>query len=242
MITESLVYFGEDDHLVQIANKQKKKIKVFPYHELTSCSADDSSLVVYENIAVTVHFFGHHNMQNLAGAMEICKLLGVSEKDFLVSMTSFRGAARRQELLAHKGNRWVYLDFAHAPSKVAATVEAFRYQYKEKRLIACLELHTYSSLNTAFLPQSKSSMDQADTAIVFYDPEVVKHKKLPVFTPEVVMEAFQRPDLIVLQDSSVFEKLLLNFPGEDTVFLIMTSGSFSGLNLKNLAEAIVSEE
>ena len=241
MTTDSLVYFGGDNLLAEIANKEKERIKLFPYTEITSCSADNHSLVVYENIAVTLSIFGHHNMQNLAGAMQVCKLLGLSEKDFLFSMATFRGAARRQELLAQKGKRLVYLDFAHAPSKVAATVEAFRSQFKDKKLIACLELHTFSSLNTEFLPQYKSTMDLADEAIVFYDPQVVKHKKLPEFSSGEVIRAFEKKDLIVLQRPEEVEETLLNYSEDNCVFLIMTSGNFSGLNLKELAERLVNK-
>jgi len=238
MTSGSLVYFRGDEHLNKIASGLKNTVEIYPYDELTSCSAGDHSLVVYETTAVTLSIFGRHNMQNLAGAMQICKLLGVSEKDFLVSMATFRGAARRQEILAQKGSCSVYLDFAHAPSKVAATVQAFREQFKDKKLIACLELHTFSSLNTSFLPQYKASLDQADTAIVYYNSDVVKHKKLPDFPPELVKEAFQRKDLIVLKESGAVEQLLLNTPAENCIFLIMTSGNFSGLNLRNLAEKI----
>jgi UDP-N-acetylmuramate: L-alanyl-gamma-D-glutamyl-meso-diaminopimelate ligase len=242
MTSGSLVYFGGDNLLTEIANKHKERINLYPYTQITSCSADNQSLVVYENIAVTLSIFGHHNMQNLAGAMQICKLLGISEKDFLVSMATFKGAARRQELLTQKGTRLVYLDFAHAPSKVAATVEAFHYQYKDKKLIACLELHTFSSLNTAFLPQYKSTLDLADIAIVFYNPEVVKHKKLQDFPPLLVEEAFQRKNIIVLQKPADVEKKLLELSEDNCVFLIMTSGNFSGLNLMELAERIINKE
>ncbi len=241
MISGSLVYFGGDEHLNRIAVKQKGRLNLYPYTELASCIAEEQTLVVLGTTAISLNIFGRHNMQNLTGAMEICKLLGISEKKFLISMVSFRGAARRQEILAHKLNCSVYLDFAHAPSKVTATVQAFREQFKDKKLIACLELHTYSSLNTDFLPQYKSSLDLADTAIVFYDSEVVKHKKLPDFPPGLVLQAFQRNDLIVLQDSSAVEQLLVNLPAENSIFLIMTSGNFSGLNLKNIAERIITK-
>jgi UDP-N-acetylmuramate: L-alanyl-gamma-D-glutamyl-meso-diaminopimelate ligase len=242
MTSDSLVFFGGDVYANQIAEKNKERLNLYPYNELTSCITENYSLVVHENTAVSLSIFGRHNMQNLAGAMQICKLLGVSEKDFLVSMTTFKGAARRQELLAGNRKRMVYLDFAHAPSKVSATVQAFREQYKDKKLIACLELHTYSSLNTAFLPQYKTSMDLADTAIVFYDPEVVKHKKLPAFSPDIVLHAFQKKELMVLQEPALVERILLELSEDNSVFLIMTSGNFSGLNLKTIAETIVSKE
>lgn len=241
MISESLVYYGEDETLSKIAGANKNRIKLFSYSGLKSEIHESSSLVNHDNFNVNLKIFGNHNMQNLAGAMQVCKLLGLNEQEFLQSMTTFRGAARRQELLAHKGNRLVYLDFAHAPSKVKATVQAFREQYKDKKLVACLELHTFSSLSTNFLPQYKLSLDQADTAIVFYDPEVAKHKKLPVFSPEFVFESFHKQGLIVLQKPSAVDELLLNTPGDNTVFLIMTSGNFSGMDLRKLAEKIVSK-
>ena len=238
MTSDSLVYFGGDEHLLRIATENKERLSIIPYTQLTSCSAGDQSLVVLGNTAVTLSIFGQHNMQNLAGALEVCKLLGLTEKDFLVSMAGFKGAAKRQEVLSKKGDCSVFLDFAHAPSKVSATVKAFREQYKDKKLVACLELHTFSSLNTAFLPQYKSCLDQADTAIVYYNTEVVRHKKLPEFPPELVRSAFQRQDLIVLREPVIVEQMLLNLPKENTVFLIMTSGNFSGINLKSLADRI----
>ncbi|MCB8994117.1 MAG: peptidoglycan synthetase [Bacteroidales bacterium] len=239
MISDSMVYFEEDKYLQALAESNKGRIKLCPYKEVPSCSADEHSIVVNENTAVTLNIFGSHNMQNLAGAMQVCKLLGLPEKDFLFSMSTFQGAGRRQELLAQSRKKMVYLDFAHAPSKVSATVQAFRQQYPDKKLVACLELHTFSSLNTEFLPQYKSSMDLADIALVFYDPEVVRHKKLPSFEPNQVTEAFGRKDLIVLRDSKEVRERLLAIHDEDCIFLIMTSGSFSGLDLKQLAEEIV---
>jgi UDP-N-acetylmuramate: L-alanyl-gamma-D-glutamyl-meso-diaminopimelate ligase len=242
MVSDSLVYFQGDNILAQIALHNKERIILHSYTELVSCRTDTSSLVVFENVSVSLSIFGRHNMQNLAGAMQICKLLGIPERDFLVSMANFKGAARRQEILAQKGTRLVYLDFAHAPSKVMATVDAFRHQYKDKKLVACLELHTFSSLNTAFLPQYKNALELADSAIVFYDPEVVKHKKLPDFSPELVIQAFSRPDLLVMQKSADVENALLESAQDDCVYLIMTSGNFSGLNLRELAEKIVNRD
>jgi len=239
MTSDSLVYFGGDVYATEIAEKNKNRIATIPYSELISCVTDNLSLVVHETTAVSLSIFGRHNMQNLAGAMQVCKMLGLKDADFLTSMSTFRGAARRQELLAKNGNRMVYLDFAHAPSKVIATVQAFREQYQGKKLIACLELHTFSSLSAEFLPQYKGSMDQADTAIVFYDPEVVKHKKLPAFPPELVKQSFGREDLIVLQKSGDVEQILLNSTAENSIFLIMTSGNFSGLDLRKLAGRLI---
>ena len=238
MTSGSLIYFEDDNHLKRIANSQKGRVELYPYSELNSCCTEDHTTVEFDNISVSLGIFGQHNMQNLAGAMQVCKLIGISERDFLLSMSTFRGAARRQELLARSKNCAVYLDFAHAPSKVRATVKAFREQFKDKKLIACLELHTFSSLNIDFLPEYKSSLDLADTAMVYYNSEVVKHKKLPDFPPALVKQSFQKDDLVVIKESVEVEQFLLNQPAEQSVFLIMTSGNFSGLNLKGLAEKI----
>ncbi len=241
MTTDTLIYFEGDKFAAEIADKNKERIYTIPYSELTSCITDNYSLIVYENTAISLSIFGRHNMQNLAGAMQVCKMIGLKESDFLTSMSNFKGAARRQELLAKNSNSMVYLDFAHAPSKVMATVQAFREQYQGKKLIACLELHTFSSLSASFLTQYKNSMDVADEAIVFYDSEVIKHKKLSDFPPSLVKSSFERDDLIVLQKSIEVEKYLLETDLENTIVLIMTSGNFSGLNLRELAERIVNK-
>ena len=240
MTSGSLIYFERDPHLKIIVENLNKRIGLYPYDEIISCTNGRMSMVTFENLAVSLNIFGRHNMQNLAGAMQVCKILGVSEHDFLFSMTNFRGAARRQELLAGNENCDVYLDFAHAPSKVKATTEAFREQFIDKKLIACLELHTFSSLNRDFLPQYNSCMDQADKAIVFYDPEVVAHKKLPELKPEDILTSFGRKDLTVISDKNLLEPALLSEKTGNCIILLMTSGNFSGIDLPLLAQRFIS--
>jgi UDP-N-acetylmuramate: L-alanyl-gamma-D-glutamyl-meso-diaminopimelate ligase len=239
MTSEILIYFEGDTCVKEIAEHHKQRISVYPYNEVISCTNGKMSMVTFENMAVSLSVFGRHNMQNLAGAMQVCKLLGVSEREFLFSMTNFRGAARRQELLAGNKNHEVYLDFAHAPSKVKATVDAFKEQFPGKPLIICLELHTFSSLNQDFLPQYYSSLDKADKAIVFYDPEVVTHKKLPFIHPETVLTAFGRKDLLVISDKTQIEPALMIEKTKNCILLIMTSGNFSGIDLHSLAERYI---
>lgn len=235
MTTEALVYFEGDPLLADISGEQGNSLELIPYNEVLSCMDGKRSLIDQGNIAVSLEIFGRHNMQNLAGAMQVCKLLGVHEKDFLLSMVSFKGAAKRQEYIGGTAYHDVYLDFAHAPSKVRATVEAFRQQFSNRKLIACLELHTFSSLNEAFLPQYRDSLKLAHTAIVFYDPEVIRHKNLPMITPSQVREAFGRTDLIVLQKKEDLEPEILKQKEENTLLLIMTSGNFSGIDIRGLA-------
>ena len=236
MTSEAVVYYAGDELLSEICEKQRGRIKIFAYTELPSSTEGKKTLVKWENKAVALNIIGQHNMQNLAGAMQICRLTGINEKDFLFSMASFEGAARRQEHLAGDSRHDVYLDFAHSPSKVKATVNAFRQQFPDRKIIACLELHTFSSLNPAFLPQYKNSLDTAHTAIVFYDPDVAEHKKLPVLSPGQIREAFGRNDLIVLNKKEDAETCILKRKEEKTLLLIMTSGNFSGLNIRQLAD------
>jgi UDP-N-acetylmuramate: L-alanyl-gamma-D-glutamyl-meso-diaminopimelate ligase len=205
MASEAIIYYERDSDLKAIVETHSKRIPIFPYKELISCTNGKMSMVTLGNMAVSLNIFGRHNIQNLTGAMQVCKLLGLSERDFLFSMTNFRGAARRQELLAGNKNYDVYLDFAHAPSKVKATVEAFREQFPGKQLIACLELHTFSSLKKDFIPQYYSTLDKADKAIVFYDPEVVSHKKLPELDSEDIIKAFGRENLAIISDKTRIE-------------------------------------
>jgi len=234
--SEALVYYEEDPLVTAIAEENRNRLDLYPYREMISCVNDQMSMVTFKNLSVSLNIFGRHNMQNLAGAMQVCKLLGIPETDFLRSMNGFTGAARRQELLAENEHCKVYLDFAHAPSKVKATTEAFKEQFPDKQLFACLELHTFSSLNANYLPQYFQSLDKSDHAIVFFNPEVVAHKRLPEISPEQVRNAFGKKNLKVINDRNQVESELLKQKQKNQVLLIMTSGDFSGLNLRQLAE------
>ena len=187
-----------------------------------------------EDEKIQVPVFGKHNMQNISAALIVCRELGLSDDMFYEAISSFKGAARRQELLAETERKKVYLDFAHAPSKVTATVDSFRETFKEEGIFACLEIHTFSSLNKDFLPQYKGSLDQADRALVYYDPEVVKRKNLPPLSEAFVRECFKKENLEVCTDKSELEKTLKSGVNEKCI-LFMSSGNFGGVDLKALA-------
>jgi UDP-N-acetylmuramate-alanine ligase len=170
----------------------------------------------------------------MAGAWEVCRRLDIDMDAFLESMKTFRGAGNRLENISRDEGSMIFRDFAHAPSKVEATVNAVREQYPGRTLYACLELHTFSSLNSNFLPQYAGSMDLADEAIVFYNPEVVKHKKLPEILPSDIREGFQRKNLIVYSDLKDLEKWYTNAIHQNGVVLMMSSGNFGGLDLQGL--------
>jgi len=234
MISEAILYFKGDPSLSEII-ESRKDIRVYPYDTIPSEAENDKSVIIHKSNRYPLQIFGQHNMQNLAGAMQVCKLMGLNEEKFLYAMTFFKGAARRQQHLTGNGRQDVYLDFAHAPSKVRATVEAFRQQFRNRKIIACLELHTFSSLNSAFLPQYKNSLKHADAAIVFYDPAIIEHKRLEILNPGQVKAAFNREDLIVLSDREMLEPEIMKMKSQDSILLIMTSGNFLGLSLDDLA-------
>ncbi len=195
---------------------------------------------------VPLAVFGKHNLQNLEGARHICHLLGIGDKEFYSAISSFRGAAKRLEKLAEVPGRSVFKDFAHSPSKLKATLQAVRDQFPDRTLVACMELHTYSSLSEGFLDQYAGCMDAADRAIVFYDPHAVQLKRLPPIPVERVKRAFGRKDLMVHNDPvAVMGAVREGFApdrsdaGKGAVLLMMSSGNFGGLDLQALSEAFI---
>jgi UDP-N-acetylmuramate: L-alanyl-gamma-D-glutamyl-meso-diaminopimelate ligase len=178
----------------------------------------------------------------MEGARLVCKSLGVDGKSFYNSISDFRGASRRLELLAKNENVALYRDFAHSPSKLQATVHAVRQQYPERKLIACMELHTFSSLNEDFLNQYAGTMDEADVPVVFFNPHTIEHKKLKPLTIESVKSAFNNSSIQVFTDSILLQKYLKSLKIENTVFLLMSSGNFNGMNLVDFAKEITGEK
>ena len=178
--------------------------------------------------------FGSHNMKNINAARLVCLQLGVTEEQFYEAIASFRGAARRLELLFESEGNFVFRDFAHAPSKVTASVKALREQFPEKHLLAVFELHTYSSLSEVFIDHYRDALKLADTAIVFYDPHAVAIKKLELMPDERIVEGFGRPDLKVVHNKAELLDLLQKGQRHDVVGVFMSSGDFNGLTTEDL--------
>jgi UDP-N-acetylmuramate: L-alanyl-gamma-D-glutamyl-meso-diaminopimelate ligase len=229
-----LVYNESDDEARKISNAAPGGIQRIPYRA-PEYTCENGEVTIHEDgQVVKLAVFGRHNMENLAGALKVCGLLGIRRQDFMAAMKTFKGAKKRQELLSDNGKTKVYLDFAHAPSKVRATVEAFREMFPDKKLTACLEIHTFSSLNKAFLPQYKGSMDPADEAALFYSPEVVAQKNMEVLTPEFIRRSFALPSMKVFDQRKSLEEYLRKISEQEGVVLLMSSGNFSELDLKGL--------
>ncbi len=172
--------------------------------------------------------------------MEVCVALGVSREDFALAISGFKGAAKRLQLIDEKEETAVYLDFAHAPSKLNATVNAMKEHFTDRRLVACMELHTYSSLSKEFLDHYRGGMDSADVAMVYFNPHTIALKRLPEINMEMVKKAFGRDDLMVYNDSEKMLEDLLNLEWEQSNLLLMSSGNFDGWDIEAIAARICS--
>lgn len=232
-------YYDGDQVLGEVVDRSHWSLLKIPYGE-HPFSVEDSRFVLQTKYgSVPLNLIGRHNMQNIMGALLICRDLGIEDHHFYDAIQTFKGAEKRQQLLANANSRAVYLDYAHAPSSVQATINAFRETYGEKQLVTCLELHTYSSLNMEYLPLYKGSLKDADKAMVYYNPSVVKHKRLPRLSPDEVKKQFGKEDLVVYNDTSQLEHDLKSLGTNTCVLLLMTSGNFSGIDLSTLAREVV---
>ncbi len=225
----------ENDKILNNIVSENKNIDTQSYKSLSFKMKDDESIILFNNKEYKVPVFGEHNFQNMSAALNICKQIGIEEDAFLTSMQTFEGAARRMEILRNDKERRVYYDFAHAPSKVKAAVNAVREREKENKITALLELHTFSSLNSKFLPQYRDALKEADFPFVYFNPAVLEHKKLPAIRKEEVSEAFNINVKNILTDSQKAVEIIKQSP-ENSSLLIMTSGNFNGVNLKELVK------
>ena len=239
-----LVYCKEDSEVLKLANEAEKEsgskgVKQVAYGVPPHRIEDGTTILTTAHGDVRLQVFGQHNLQNMEGARHVCHLLGIGDKEFYAAIGSFTGAAKRLEKLAEVPGRAVFKDFAHSPSKLKATVQAAREQFPERRLVACMELHTYSSLSEGFLDQYAGTMDLADAAIVFYDPHAVQLKRLPPIPPDRIQQAFGRKDLRVLTDPVAVMGAVREREQGDGVLLMMSSGNFGGLDLQAVSEAFI---
>ena len=227
-----LVYNEDDPEVKRVAEEAINPIRKLPYRTPGYSVKNGTTYLETPEGPMPIEVFGAHNLNNLAGAKWICQNMGVDEADFYEAIASFKGASKRLEKIAGKGNNVAYKDFAHSPSKVAATTKAVKEQYPDKTLVACLELHTYSSLNAEFLKEYEGALDNADVAVVFYSPDAVKIKQLEEVTYEQIAKAFNREDLIIYTNPADFKNYLYNLSHDEkgTALLLMSSGNYGGLN------------
>jgi len=232
----TLIYNVEDEKLKDIAENRRDDLNKIPYGTPAYSKDKEHFYFHYNGQKIPLKIFGAHNMQNSEAARLICNELGVSDKDFYQAMQSFEGADKRLEAIFENDEAIIFKDFAHAPSKVAASLDAVKERYPDKKVIAVLELHTYSSLNQKFLPEYKDKLKSADEAIVFYSPHAVAIKELEPIPPELIVKEFNRPDLQVFTEPEKLHEYLYNKDLKDAVLLLMSSGNYGGLDMSKLLE------
>jgi len=229
-----MVYNVEDEVVKKVVEETSNQIKKYPYQTPDYTIENGATILDTIEGEVPLEIFGKHNLQNLEGARSICFHLGIGEEAFYEAIADFKGASKRLEKIAENDQTVVYKDFAHSPSKVGATTDAVREQYPNRKLLACLELHTYSSLNEDFLKEYEATLDGADEAVVFYSPNAVKIKRLKEVTEEQIANAFKRDDLIIYTEPKAFKEYLFNRDLKDTALLLMSSGNYGGLDFEEL--------
>ncbi|WP_136465070.1 UDP-N-acetylmuramate--L-alanine ligase [Flagellimonas onchidii] len=226
----SITYNEEDLEVKKVVESSENAIRKFPYATPAYRVVDGVTLLDTPEGEMPIEIFGKHNLNNLAGAKWICQNMGVDEDDFYEAIASFKGASKRLEKIAEGDNKIAFKDFAHSPSKVKATTKAVKEQYPNRKLLACLELHTYSSLNAEFLKEYDGALDAADEAVVFYSPDAVKIKQLDEVTEKQIAEALKRADVKIFTDSKAFQEYLFAQNFDNSTLLLMSSGNYGGLD------------
>ena len=234
-----LLYDETDAEAAKVGGIVREGVEAIPYRAYPYEVREGKVYALTPRGEQQLEIFGEHNLKNLNGARIICEKLGISESAFFEAIQSFKGAAKRLETLGKSENMHIFRDFAHAPSKVGATTRAVKELYADRKLVAAYELHTYSSLNKEFLPHYAYTLDGADTAIVFYSPHTLEMKRMPPILPEEVKAFFAREDLLVFNDASALESYLDSLDWKKRNLLLMSSGTFGGLNVKELADKLV---
>ena len=234
-----VIYFEDDNVLKEVVlNSSSKAIKI-PYCTFPNQIKNGITYVRTEKEDIPLEIFGDHNLQNLNAAYHVCMQLGVKSVDFFSAIRSFKGASKRLELVQKNQSTAIYKDFAHSPSKLKATTSALKNQYPNRKLIACMELHTFSSLNKSFLDQYNGTMQRADVAFIYFNKKTLKHKKLDNLSSEDVKKAFAGENVTVLNSSKEMVDCLVKMKWEQQNLLLMSSGNFDGIQFAELAEKII---
>lgn len=231
-----LIYNEKDEILSGLVKEEAHHLELIPYsipdHEIKN----GITTVHFEGLQAPLHVFGLHNLQNICAAFLVSKKLGIDAKTFLQAISLFKGASQRLEKVFEKPGSALFRDFAHAPSKVKASIHAVKEQFPGRQLVAILELHTYSSLNESFLPQYDRSMEDADMACVYYSEHALEIKHLPPLSAEKIRDGFGLETLKVIRDRDELKKFISGLSTQNTNLLMMSSGSFDGLRKEDIVK------
>ncbi|MBL7856565.1 MAG: peptidoglycan synthetase [Cyclobacteriaceae bacterium] len=236
-----ILFYNEQDPIaIMIGKKERNDVLEITFKSHAHATDNHGQIFLTNGKErYPIKIFGSHNLQNLSAAKEVLKKIGIAPDKFFEAISSFEGASGRLEKIKDGASTTVYKDFAHAPSKVKATVKALKEMYPSRELVACIELHTYSSLSKKFLPQYKDSLKGAHVPVVYFNPEKVKAKNLEPITEEDIRAAFATPGITVVDDPQKLQKFLREQSWKNKNLLMMSSGDFGKLNLKDLAEEIL---
>jgi UDP-N-acetylmuramate: L-alanyl-gamma-D-glutamyl-meso-diaminopimelate ligase len=232
-----LVYNNNDEEVKTIAEKYRGQLNLQPYVIPKFDVKKNGTIVSYNGQSYPLEIFGSHNLQNMMGAMHLAGHLGISNETFLASMFDFTGAGKRLQKVVENGSFVMFKDFAHSPSKLKATTQAVKEQYASRKVIACMELHTFSSLRKDFLPFYQGCMSAADHALVYFSPEVVAHKKLEPLNIDEVQQAFGG-NVVVKNTTEDVLSYVGNLKSDNTVLLMMSSGNFDGIDYDALGSEL----
>jgi UDP-N-acetylmuramate: L-alanyl-gamma-D-glutamyl-meso-diaminopimelate ligase len=238
-----LIYNETDDVLKKLVTTHSRNdITYQPYGIPKHSIANGKTTITIEGAESELSVFGNHNLLNLHAAYYACKQLGITAQTFVNAISNFTGASKRLEVMAKSETTIVYRDFAHAPSKVKATIEAVKQQYPNRKLVGVLELHTFSSLNEHFMNEYKGAMDKADEAAVFYSKHALELKRMPDLPKEVVLKGFDKPGLQVITDKAELEQWLNNLTYNNANLVLMSSGNYDGLDVNAFAQKITAQQ
>ncbi len=234
-------YFKGDSELQNVVDSISRNVLREGYDSIPHRIENGISIATLGDKEFPLSVFGQHNLQNMQAARLICHSLGINDEKFFTSISTFEGASNRLEFLGEGNGKRVFKDFAHSPSKLKATVSACKSQFPDASLLAVMELHTFSSLNKDFLSEYEGCLDEADEAIVYFDPEVIKHKKLEGFSIDDVKESFGKSNLKVITDQNEFKSEILSLSSKNDTILLMSSGNFGGIDRNELANDLTAE-
>lgn len=237
----TLIYCDEDNLVNIISTKEREDVRALDYKVHPYEIKDGHTYLQTDNGSVAIKVFGEHNMQNIAAALALTQRLGVANEDFYKAMSSFEGAGIRLQLLADDGSTKVYQDYAHAPSKVEATTKAVKEQFPDKQLIGVFELHTFSSMNKAFLPQYAKTLKTVDRPIIYVSQQALAHKNLPEISEIELREAFESDNIQLFTDPDFLRTHLLDIDATESIYLLMSSGNFDGLDLKAFSKQLIKQ-
>lgn len=235
----ALIYCAEDKVVDDLVNQKNPHLQLLPYNTPRYVIKNGITYLINGDSEVSLEIFGQHNLLNLNAAKLACMQLGIPENAFYTAISNFKGAARRLEIMGKNKYTTIFKDFAHSPSKLVATIAAVKQQFPNRKLIACIELHTFSSLNKQFLNEYKNTMNQADAAIIYVNNMTFAHKGLKPFTHSEIVDAFNKKDLILITSSHSLYNYLINLSLKNMNLLMMSSGNFDALDLKQLTGTLL---